>query len=41
MDGKFGLKAAADRWIALGKIGDTLMFESEHIHMWEVWLEPG
>ena len=41
MDDKLGLKAAADRRIALGKIGDKVLFENEYIRMWEVRLEPG
>jgi hypothetical protein len=40
MDDKFGLKAAADRGIALGKIGTTLLFENDYIRLWEVRLEP-
>jgi len=41
MDDKLGLKAAADRRIALDKIGDKLLFENEYIRMREVRLEPG
>jgi len=41
MEDKFGLKAAADRGIALGEIGDKILFENEHVRMWEVRLEPG
>jgi quercetin dioxygenase-like cupin family protein len=41
MDDKHGLKAAADRGIALGEIGNTLLFENEYIRLWEVRLEPG
>jgi hypothetical protein len=41
MDDKFGLKAAADRGIALGDIGDKVLFKNDHIRMWEVRLEPG
>jgi|SRR5450759_3368448 len=41
MDDKLGLKAAADRRIALRKIGDKVLFENEYIRMWEVRLEPG
>lgn len=40
MDDKFGLKAAADRGIALGEIGDKILFENEYIRMWEIRLEP-
>jgi len=41
MDDKFGLKAAADRGISLGNIGNTLLLENDYIRMWEVRLEPG
>ena len=41
MNDKFGLKAAADRKIALGNVGDKILFENEHVRMWEVRLEPG
>jgi hypothetical protein len=36
-----GLKLAAERGIALGEVGDKILFENEHIRMWEVRLEPG
>lgn len=41
MDDKFGLKAAADRGVTLGQVGDKILFENEYIRMWEVRLEPG
>jgi quercetin dioxygenase-like cupin family protein len=41
MDDQYGLKAAADRGIALGAIGDKILFENEHVRVWEVRLEPG
>jgi len=41
MEDKHGLKAAADRGIKLRDIGDKILFENEHIRMWEVRLEPG
>lgn len=41
MEDKFGLKAAADRGIALGEVGDKILIENEHIRVWEVRLEPG
>src|SRR5450432_1999579 len=41
MDDKLGLQAAADRGIKLGQVGDKVLFENEHIRMWEVRLEPG
>ena len=41
MSDQHGLKLAAERGIALGKVGDKILFENEHIRMWEVRLEPG
>jgi hypothetical protein len=41
MDDKNGLKLAAERGIKLGQVGDKILFENEHIRMWEVRLEPG
>jgi len=41
MDDKHGLKAAAERDITLGQVGDKILFENEHIRMWEVRIEPG
>ena len=41
MDDQYGLKAAADRGIALGEVGDKILFENEHVRVWEVRLEPG
>lgn|SRR5665213_2418650 len=41
MKDKHGLKAATDRGIKLRDIGDKVLFENEHIRMWEVRLEPG
>jgi quercetin dioxygenase-like cupin family protein len=38
---KFGLKAAADRRITLGAVGQKILLENEFIRMWEVKLEPG
>ena len=36
-----GVKLAAERGIVLGQVGDRILFENEHIRMWEVRLEPG
>jgi hypothetical protein len=36
-----GVKLAAERGIKLGEVGDKILFENEHIRMWEVKLEPG
>src|ERR1700677_3146369 len=41
MDDKSGLKAAADRGITLGKVGDKILFENDYIRMWEISMEPG
>ncbi len=41
MDDKHGLQAAAERGIMLGQVGDRILFENEHIRMWEVRIEPG
>ena len=41
MDDQYGLKAAADRGIALGAVGDKILLENEHVRVWEVRLEPG
>jgi hypothetical protein len=41
MDDKYGLQIAADRGIRLGQVGDKILFENEHIRMWEVRLAPG
>ena len=41
MSDKLGLKLAAERGIKLGQVGDKILFENEHIRMWEVRLEPG
>lgn len=41
MDDRLGLKAAAERGVTLGNVGDKILFENEHIRMWEVRLEPG
>lgn len=41
MDDTHGLQAAAERGITLGQVGDKILFENEHIRMWEVRLEPG
>src|SRR3984885_15429697 len=41
MDDKNGLKLAAERGVKLGQVGDKILFENDHIRMWEVRLEPG
>lgn len=41
MTDKAGLKTAAERGIKLGEIGHRIVFENEHVRIWEVALEPG
>jgi len=41
VDDKLGLKAAADRGISLGEVGQKILFENEFVRVWEVRLEPG
>ncbi len=41
MTDKSGLKTAAERGIKLGQIGDRIVFENEHVRIWEVALKPG
>jgi hypothetical protein len=36
-----GLKLAAERGVALGEVGQKILFENEFIRMWEVRLDPG
>jgi hypothetical protein len=41
MSDSYGLKAAADRGITLGEVGQRIVLENEHVRIWEVRLEPG
>ena len=41
MSDTFGLQAAADRGIALGEVGQKILFENEFVRVWEIRLEPG
>ena len=41
MADKSGLKAAAKKGIALGEIGQRIVFENEHVRIWEINLDPG
>ena len=41
MSDSYGLKAAADRGIVLGEVGQRIVLENEHLRIWEVRLEPG
>ena len=36
MADEHGLKLAAERGIKLGQVGNKILFENEHIRMWEV-----
>jgi hypothetical protein len=41
MSDRYGVKAAAERGIALGQIGHRIVLENEHVRVWEVRLDPG
>src|SRR5262249_58436991 len=41
MTDKSGLKAAKEKGIALGEIGQRIVFENEYVRIWEVNLNPG
>jgi quercetin dioxygenase-like cupin family protein len=41
MSDTYGLQAARDRGVQLGQVGDRILFENEHIRMWQVSLQPG
>ena len=41
MTDKSGLKAAAERGMTLGEIGQRIVLENEHVRVWEIALEPG
>ena len=41
MTDKSGLKAAKEKGITLGEIGQRIVFENEHVRIWEVNLDPG
>lgn len=41
MSDKSGLKAAAERGITLGQIGQRIVMENEYVRIWEIALEPG
>ena len=41
MSDPYGLKTAAERGIKLGPIGHRIVFENEHVRVWEVRLAPG
>src|SRR5487761_312760 len=41
MPDEYGVKEAAARGIALGEVGQRVVFENEHVRIWEIRLEPG
>ena len=41
MTDKTGIKAAEAKGIALGEVGQRIVFENEHVRIWEINLDPG
>ena len=41
MTDKTGIKAAAEKGITLGEVGQRIVFENEHVRIWEINLDPG
>lgn len=41
MSDKYGIEEAAKRGIKLGEIGQKIVFENEHVRIWEINLDPG
>jgi hypothetical protein len=41
MTDRSGIKAAADKGIVLGEIGQRIVLENEHVRIWEINLDPG
>ena len=41
MTDKSGLKAAKEKGIKLGDVGQQIVFENEYVRIWEVNLDPG
>ena len=41
MPDKFGLQEAAKRGVNLGKVGQRIVLENEHVRIWEINLDPG
>jgi hypothetical protein len=41
MSDKFGIAEAEKRGIRLGEIGQRIVFENEHVRIWEINLDPG
>ena len=41
MSDKSGLKAAAEKGVKLGDVGQRIVFENDQVRIWEINLEPG
>jgi hypothetical protein len=41
MSDKSGLKAAAEKGIKLGEVGQRIVFENDYVRVWEINLEAG
>jgi hypothetical protein len=41
MPDKSGIAEAAKRGITLGEVGQRIVFENEHVRIWEINLDPG
>ena len=41
MSDKNGIEEAAKRGIKLGEVGQKIVFENEHVSIWEINLDPG
>jgi hypothetical protein len=41
MADSFGLVRTKERGIELGKVGQRVLLENEHVRVWEIRLEPG
>ena len=41
MTDKTGIKTAAEKGITLGEVGQRIVFENEHVRIWEINLDPG
>ncbi len=41
MTDKSGIRTAKERGVTLGEVGQRIVYENEHVRIWEVNLEPG
>jgi hypothetical protein len=41
MSDKSGISTAAEKGVALGEVGQRIVFENEHVRIWEINLDPG